>query len=202
MIIHFRLKEISLSIPDAVPEPLIFDFFSHHECLERISCSTVSGSSFPTRFFQHLIRRCPHLKYLKLKFRISCCIDLSPEMFVILLSSNLICLKIYNSNIRPTSDRLFTDSNFLTNRTLRVLRIPLIIDHRIQSLFVRCFQNLRFLQLQYFCGTVLESIRQFQVSFQYHEGRAAKYVLLSCTLVELKVWNKIFKRNQRKGGGG
>lgn len=144
----------------------MFDFFSRQKCLERISCSSVLSSSFPTRFFQHLITHCSNLKHLKLKFRISCTIDLSPELFRALLSSKLISLKIRHSNIRPTSDQLFTTStNFPENTTLRVLRIPVVIDHRIQSLFVQSFKRLKFLELQCFSGMVLESIGKFQVNF-------------------------------------
>lgn len=161
--IHFRLKEISVSMPSDIPETLIFDFFSRQQCLERISCSTANGSSFPTRFFQHLIHQCSLLKHLKLKFRVSCYIDLSLEMFNTLLSSNLITLKIINADIRPTSDQLFTTS--LANNTVRVLCIPVIIDHLMQSLFIQSFKNLTFLQLQCFSGSVMESIGQFQVNF-------------------------------------
>lgn len=159
-------------------ETLIFDLFAHQDYLEQISLKIDRldhSSTFISRFIPHLIYLCTRLEHLKLHLP-GHSVDLSSEMFHALVISKLISLKtnIYirmNNLDVDDAGPIFTASDYsLTNTILRVLRIPNFVNYQIQVLFIQCFRNLEFLELECFFGTILESIGRFQVRFLFHNS--------------------------------
>lgn len=185
------MKKIFLHVEyEIVSKYSLCDFLARQENLEKISLKIVlptvlfEYSSFVFDFISNLINRCSHLKHLELVLHLAgldldilnlnpCHLNINPKEFLTLISSNLISLKLYIfCNNKSTvvkfdlTDQLFTmpDDSPL-NETLQVLRIPCLAGHKLLTLFIQYFRNLKLVDLMFDSEIVFDSIRQFQVSF-------------------------------------